>query len=192
MAIASNDINSGLFWRWAIGTLIGWVLGLIVAIGLTYAIIALIDGEETNLVVGLCMGAVIALAQKLAVRDTLALGARWIWGGAVGLGLAFIAATILAMTVPAVAWASDTWLVLVSVVGALLSGLLQAPALREHTARARMWALASVVSWGAAWGVTAVIPEAGLLLGGLVLGLVGGGMLMWILRPQSVTLGSAS
>ncbi len=184
MGIASSDVDAGLFWRWAIATLAGWVLGLIVAIVLSYAIMALVGGEESNLIVGLCMGAVLGLVQMLAVRNTLPLGWRWVWGGAVGMGFAFIAATLLAMTMPVLADASDVWLVLVAVIGAAISGLLQAPALREHTPKARMWTLASIVSWAAAWGITAVFPELGLLLGGAILGLVSGGVLLWILKPS--------
>jgi len=184
MGIAPNDVDAGLFWRWTIATLAGWVLGLIVAIGLSYAIIAVTGGEESNLIVGLCMGAVLGLVQMLAVRSTLPLGWRWVWGGAVGMGIAFIAATLLAMTMPALADASDAWLVLVAVIGAAISGALQAPALREHTPKAGMWVLASIVSWAVAWGITAVLPELGLLLGGALLGLVGGGLLLWILRSS--------
>jgi len=184
MGIAPNDINAGLFWRWAILTLVGWVLGLIVAIGFSYALMALVDGEETNLIVGLCMGAVLGLVQMFGARTVLPLGWRWVWGGAVGLGLAFIAVTVLATMMPALAAASDAWLVLVVIIGAAISGFLQVPALRHHTSKAGMWTLASVVSWGVAWGITAVVPELGLFLGGILLGFVSAGWLIWILKPS--------
>ena len=173
-----------LLGRWFIATFLGWIIGIILAIVLSYAIVNLFYPEETNLIVGLVLGAVVGGAQVIAVRRALELTRRWISGAALGMGIPFIIAVVIGR-----AWfggreASEMWLVPVGIVGGALAGLIQAPVLRRHTGRARWWILASVVSWGAAWLVSTAWGALGLLTGGLVLGAVSGALLVWLLRSS--------
>lgn len=185
MGLQVRDGSWGLLGRWFLGTLIGWFVGVLLAIGLSYAVVGLFFAEETNLIVGLVLGAAVGLAQLVAVRGVLPLTSRWVWGAAAGLGIPFVVGVVAAAIWSNVAEASDTWLVLVALAGGALAGLLQAPALRRHTSRAHWWIPASLVSWGVAWLASVAWAEAGLLLGGVVLGAVSGSLLIWVLRSAT-------
>ncbi len=180
-----RDGRWGLFGRWFLGTLIGWFVGALLAIGLSYAVVGLFFAEETNLIVGLVLGAVVGLAQLVAVRGVLPLTSRWVWGAATGLGIPFVVGVVVSGVWFNATETSDTWLVLVALAGGALAGLLQAPVLRRRTSRALWWISASSVSWAVAWLASVAWAEAGLLLGGVVLGAVSGSLLIWLLRPAA-------
>jgi hypothetical protein len=182
-----RDASWGLLGRWFLGTLIGWFVGILLAIGLSYAVVGLFYAEETNLIVGLVLGAAVGLAQLVAVRGVLPLTSRWVWGAAAGLGVPFIVGVVVSEVWFNVTEASDTWLVLVALAGGALAGLLQAPVLRRSTyqARALWWIPASSVSWGVAWLASVAWAEAGIVLGGVVLGAVSGSLLIWMLRSAA-------
>jgi len=182
-----RDGRWGLFGRWFLGTLIGWLVGALIAIGLSYAVVGLFFADETNLIVGLVMGAIVGLAQLIAVRGALPLTGRWVWGAAAGLGIPFVVGVVVSAVWFNVTEASNTWLVLVGLAGGGLAGLLQAPVLRRRTAHALWWIPASSVSWGVAWLASVAWAEAGLLLGGAVLGAVSGSLLIWMLRPAAAS-----
>lgn len=177
----------GLFGRWFLGTLIGWFVGILLAIGLSYAVVGLFYAEETNLIVGLVLGTVVGLAQLVAVRGALPLTSRWVWGAAAGLGIPFVVGVVVSGVWFNVTETSDTWLVLVALAGGALAGLLQVPVLRRSTSRARAlwWIPASLVSWGVAWLASVAWAEAGIVLGGAILGAVSGSLLIWVLRSAT-------
>ena len=182
MDVQVQDAGWSFWGRWLLATLIGWIVGLVVAIVLSYAIVNLFYPEESNLIVGLVLGAGVGLAQMIAVRRVLPLTQRWVWGAAVGLGIPFIVAVVVDEAWFGAAEASDMWLVLVAVAGGAIAGLIQARTLRPHTPRAQWWILVSVLSWGLAWLTSVVLGEVGILVGGVVLGVVSGALLIWMLR----------
>ena len=52
------------FWgRWLVATTVAWVVGFIAAIALSYLVVNAFYPEESNLIVGLCMGAALAIGQ---------------------------------------------------------------------------------------------------------------------------------
>jgi len=178
------------FWgRWLLATFLGWVGGIILAIVLSYLIVNIFYPKETNLIVGLVLGAVVGFAQMIAARRIVALTFRWVWGAAVGMGIPLLVAVIIDEIWFSASEASDMMLVLVAVLGGAVAGFLQAPALRRHTPMAQWWVLASVVSWGLAWLISAVIGEAGFMLGGLVFGALSGAFLVWIVNSSSADKG---
>ena len=63
-------------------------------------------------------------------------------------------------------------------IGSVIGGLLQARVLPSHASRASWWVVATVVSWGLAWSLG--------LAGGIALGAVGGGVLIWLLGAPIV------
>lgn len=107
------------------------------------------------------------------------------WSDAVGFGIPFVVAVIIDEMWFSAAEASEGWLLLVAVVGGAIAGLLQARALRPHTPKAKWWIFASLVSWSLAWLTSVVLGEIGFLVGGLVLGAVSGGLLIWLLRSST-------
>ena len=182
MVTKVKDSSFGILGRWFIATLIGWVVGIIAAIVLSYAIVGLFFSESSNLIVGLVLGAVVALAQMISVRRILPLTWRWVWGAAVGMGIPFIAAVVIDEIWFDAAEGSDMGLVLVGAVGGALAGLIQARVLKPHTNQAQWWILASLVSWGLAELTSVAFGEVGILVGGIVLGGVSGVLLIWMLR----------
>jgi uncharacterized membrane protein len=170
---------------WVVATFIGWVVGVVIAIVFSYLIVNLFYPKETNLILGLVLGAVVGLTQMLAVRRLVFLTYRWVWGAAVGMGIPFIVAVVIDEIWFSTSEASDLWLVLVAVVGGAFAGVLQAPTLRPHTPSARWWSLASIAAWGLAWLTSAILGEGGFLLGGVILGAVSGSLLIWILKYSS-------
>jgi len=180
----------GLWIRWSIATCVGWIVGVVVAIALSYAIMALLGGvEETNIFVGVFMGACMGLAQLLGVRGVLRLGARWVWGSTAGMGLAFVAAILLGQYVFRFEGPVDNLLIPVAIVGGLLTGLFQRTSLRPYTARYNLWPLLSALSWGVAWVAANVIGMAGVLFAGVIFGVLSGALIVWLLEPQAARAG---
>lgn len=96
---------------------------------------------------------------------------------------------------------TEEWLAVpIAAVGGLLAGLWRRTKLRARTTGANWWILASAVGWGfsAALTFALVMPGphvanlAALALGGLMLGAVTGGTLVWVLAPVEAGVESSS
>jgi hypothetical protein len=175
----------GLWTRWAVASFIGWIVGVVAAIGLTYAIMALIGlTEETNIFVGVFMGACMGLAQIMGARGRMRLGARWVWGATAGMGLAFVVAILLGQYVLRVQGPIDLWLIPIAVVGGLLAGFFQKASLKPYTRRYNLWPLLGAISWGVAWVAANFTGDAGGLIAGVVFGVVTGAAIVWLVRDE--------
>ena len=150
--------------RWAIATVIGWVVGVIGTIILSHAVVNLVYPKETNLILGLCLGTAVALSQRVAARPYFTLSHSWVWGAAVGIGIPFVVFVLLHELRPDMGW--HWWFLLIFAAGGAICGALQARALRPHTSRAYWWVLASAISW----------------CGGPVLTAASCGVFVWLLK----------
>ncbi len=182
------------FTRWVRGTFAGWLLGFV------FIILAAIAGDligmgqgESQFIVGIGMGAGVGYAQGRVARQWF--GATWRWTSAsvIGMGVPFVASDLASAV-----WSEFSFsLPLVVVIGGLLVGLLQRRILCSHSDRANWWVPACVAGWTLAAGtaaVSGVLPSGPsdpwlvilnvgvILLGGVVLGVVTGGALVWMLR----------
>lgn len=180
MSMPTSDVGWGFWIRWVVATIIGWLVGTFAAIILSYLVVNLVYPKETNLIVGLCVGAAVGLSQKIAVRRWITLAYSWVWGAMVGIGIPFVVIVLLDELRPG---AGEGWWPLLLIAGGALSGLLQVPALRPHTSRVYWWVLASTVSWSLAWFISRVAGITGFLAGGAVLGAVSCGLLLWLRNP---------
>ena len=180
MSTQTSDVGLGFWIRWVVATIIGWVVGMFAAIVLSYLVVNLVYPKETNLIVGLCLGAAVGLSQKIAVRRRITLAHSWVWGAMVGIGMPFVVVVFLDELRPG---AGESWWLLLLIAGGAICGLLQVPALRPHTSRVYWWVLASTVFWGLAWFISRVAGAAGFLGGGAVLGAVSCGVLLWLRKP---------
>lgn len=173
------------FWGlWLLATVIGWVVGIIVAIILSYTIVNLFHPEETNLIVGLCVGAGVGSAQVIAVRRVLSLTWGWVLGAIVGMGVPYTVAVLLTEDWLGAIQVSEIWLIPIVVVAGVLAGVIQVTALTRHTLRARWWIWASVVAWGVTWFISFTLRKPGLLVGVLVHGALSGLFLIWLVRTS--------
>ena len=190
MDSSGQNIGWRLWARWLLATLIGYVVGAGFAIVLTGTIggiaslLGLFHPRETDLIVGLCVGAAIGLAQVIAVRWVLALNLGWVWGGLVGFGLPFTLDVLLdegwlgAIEVPL------AWLITVGIIAGALAGIIQTAALRRHTPRAGWWTWMSAASFGIASLCFFSLDDAGLglIAGMLVVGVLSGAFLVWLVK----------
>ncbi|TFG51520.1 MAG: hypothetical protein E4H37_07760, partial [Gemmatimonadales bacterium] len=106
MSTQTSDVGWGFWIRWVVATTIGWVVGTFAAIILSYLVVNLVYPKETNLIVGLCLGAAVSLSQKMGVRRWLTLAHSWVWGAMVGIGIPFVVVVLLDELRPG---ASESW-----------------------------------------------------------------------------------
>ena len=175
--MSSRESNPGWnFWgRWLVASTGGWVVGLLAAIVLSDLVVNLVYPKETNLMVGLCTGAAVGSFQILVVRRWITLSRGWAWAAMVGMAIPYVAVVLVDEFGLGMGDFPAGWLFgFTAVAGSVIGGLLQARVLRRHTSRASWWVVATVVSWGLAWSLG--------LLGGIALGAVGGGVLIWLLK----------
>jgi len=163
--------------EWIGATVIGWFIGIVSAIILSYLVINPIYPKETNLIVGLCIGAAVGLSQKIAARQWFTLSKSWIWGAAIGIGFPFMMSVIVAEVRHGVV---ESWEIPLIVAGSTLCGFLQLPALRSLTPRAYWWILASGISWSFTFLIIRVGGLVGFLGGGLILGILSCVFIFWL------------
>ena len=187
-----NRTGRRFFFRWVRLTFAGYLLGFVLTM------LGLIAGEviglpEFQIVVGAAMGAGVGFTQNRLARNWLAAGRLWAWASVLGLGASFLIFDLAALV-----WGNlpnRESLQLDIALGGLLVGLLQWRVLARHMERAGWWVLASVVGWTLAGRVSnvtfsgdwdALLNLGMILLGGVVLGVVTGGVLVWMVgRSQT-------
>ncbi|MCK4775231.1 MAG: hypothetical protein KAT30_10615 [Candidatus Krumholzibacteria bacterium] len=176
------------FTRWVLATFAGYCLGFVLTI---LGAIAgdLIGMPESQFIVGIGMGAGVGFAQGRAARKWLGATIHWVWTTVIGMGVAFVVFDLVAAV-----WSefSDVLSLQLDVIfGGLLVGLLQRRILRSHSDKANWWVPACVAAWSLAAWTASVTPAGGqnaflnlgmILFGGVVLGVVTGGALVWIRR----------
>jgi hypothetical protein len=183
-----------LFSGWLRGTFYGWVLGFLLVL-----LLALGGGAagmgESQFVVGVGMGAGVGFVQGRVSRSWLATPWRWAGASLVGMGSPFVASDLLGL-----ANIEIPFFVPVCVAaGGLLTGWLQGGLLRHLSGRFRWWLVASAAGWVLAAAPAAIAPTARggpwaalislarILSGGVILGAVTGGALVWIRRSPRMT-----
>ena len=180
--------DRALFARWVRGTFLGYLLGFVVIIlgGIVGDLIGL---PGSNFIVGIGMGVGVGYAQGRVLKQWLGTIRHWMWATVLGLGGLFVVEDLVA-----VVWSEfdDLHSLQLDVaIAGLLVGLLQRRILCSHSDRANWWVPASVAAWVLAAWTASVTPAGGqnallnlgmILMGGVVLGVVTGGALVWMLR----------
>lgn len=148
---------------------IAWPVGIIVAIVLSYGVVNLFYSKETNLIVGLCLGAVVAYSQWLIIKRYFKIGAWWIFAAAIGIGLPFVIEVILSELSESEISITEIEIIdqaILLFVGGLVTGLLQYNIFKSLTPKFRWWIIISPLAWGIGW--------FGLILGGIIFGAITG------------------
>ena len=188
----SLQADRQLFTAWLLASFAGWLLGL--GLVLAGALLGdLLGSGGARFILGVGMGTGVGYMQGRIVKQLYDEAGPWLWASFVGIGAPFFITDLLAA-----AWTSLPYALPLSVAtGGLLTGYLQRRILAPHTPAANWWVAASFAGWSLAAGMaavsgmlTGVLPGAWgtifnlglILLGGVVLGAVTGGALVWILR----------
>lgn len=193
------------FSRWVLATFGGWLLGVVVIVLLAAITEAVGLGNQSP--VGIGMGLTVGYAQWRVARKWFGATSQWMWASASGMGTAFVlwdltgarwsgAPFFLHLTVRQSELFRNIILV---ALGSLLVGLWQRRTLRSRSVRADWWIATSIAGWMSAAGLTALMVSAGhprsslqlwlnfggIALGGVLLGVITGGGLVWLLRPST-------
>jgi len=189
MTITPRSEATWRFWAgWGLA-FVGFPLGGLAATALVGGVTTPVEG----VIGGAATGAVIGLAQWLALRRRLALTPWWIAATAVGMGVGLALGIAL--------FGTDTagiTLPLRGLVTGASIGIAQFALLRGNTARAFVWPIVVACSWAIGWLVTravgvdlalqwSVFGAAGALTFQLLTGLA----LAWLL-PQATQAGDRS
>ena len=189
MTITPRSEAAWRFWAgWGLA-FIGFPLGGLAATALVGGVITTVEG----VIGGAATGAVIGLAQWLALRRRLALTPWWIAATAVGmgvglaLGIALLGTDTAGITLP-----------LRGLVTGASIGIAQFALLRGNTARAFVWPFVVACSWAIGWLVTRAVgvdlaPQWSVFgaAGALTFQLLTGLALAWLL-PQATQAGDRS
>jgi hypothetical protein len=139
-------LSARRLWAWPVAILIGFPIGGLLA----DLVVNGVDSVGAALVGGLIAGAVIGLAQWLALRPRVS----WHWIPATSIGLAVGLAAGAAL----VDYGIDRGdLLLMGAVSGLGVGALQALVLARHAAGAVWWAVANPPAWALGWLVTSYV-----------------------------------
>jgi len=165
--------------RWVYLTFLGWALGFLLML-LLIGVFGMIGLGETQVPIGLGMGAGVGLLQGRLIRERLGTGRSWLYACAAGLTAPFLVrdlAKLADIDLPYTLAGSV-------IVGGFMVGLLQWRVLRPLVSGAGIWIPASIVGWTLAASTVVlndrVIPKTPGLVGALIyvgVILVGGVML---------------
>lgn len=177
-----NNIGWRFWGTWVLATTIGWPIGIITAFIVAH-IVNIVYPKETNLVVGLCLGAVVGYAQRRFARNPMTASGRWVLSTSIGMGIPYVAVVIadeFRSGLPGLISGVQADMAQIAAVGGLITGLLQLRSVRRQYRKAGLWILASIVGWGLGWLAMDLVSTVGLYMGGAILGVVTGGAIVWL------------
>jgi len=186
MSTENEQPERSLFRSWVRVTMWGWLIGLVLVVGM--AIVWDVFGGGAQFMVGVGMGAGVGYMQARVAKAWTGGIRPWLWTSVIGMGAPFIVSDIGSAAGVAALYSLPVCVL----VGGLLTGALQRRLLRPRFERTSWWIPACVVGWGlpaaaAASGFSDLLPPAFRLLstiviffGGLVLGAVTGKTLQWM------------
>jgi len=177
----SKQLGKYFLLNWTLANAIGWLVGFISAIILSYLVVNIFYQKETNLVLGLCIGVIVGYAQWFVLKRKFKISYLWILVSTICMGIPFIVEVIMDESGYKITYFQGNYeflgrLIFGLVVG-LLIGLLQMQYLKPYFKRAACWIVASSVGWGICWLASSIpMPLAilGIILGGVLLGLITG------------------
>jgi hypothetical protein len=186
-------IKSGFFWKWILTIFLAFPAGLILAFPVSY-IINIFYPKETNLVVGLCLGAVVGYLQWLVLKKSFKISSFWGLACSIGIGIPFILAVVFdetGISLPEITnYEPLSWL-FAGIIGGLITGLLQWPLFKPFFAKAGLWIAVSSIAWGLglfAIQITGTFWLAGLCAGALILGVTTGAALLLMNKYKKKTI----
>ncbi len=181
MKRAPNADAPNMFARWVRATSWGWLLGLVLMLGLV-GVWDLVGGNA-QFMIGVGMGLGVGFAQARALGDSIQTSRSWILATVGGIAAPFLLNDLGSAVGAALPYSLPVYVV----VGGLLAGWLQGRVLQRRCSSARGWVAASTLGWGVPAGAIALsdaLPTPGtgslvfllvaFLFGGVLLGMITG------------------
>ena len=183
----NKQLEKKFLLNWIIANGIGWLVGSIGAIILSYLVLNIFYHKESNLIVGLCIGASVGYAQWFVLKRKFKISSLWGLVSTVCIGIPLIAEVIMnenGYNIPNFHGNYEFLgrLIFGLTVG-LVIGLLQMQFLKPYFKKAAWWIAASSFGWGICFLASSVpMPLAllGILAGGVLLGLITGYTIIWM------------
>jgi len=188
MITESKQLGNKFLRKWILANSIGWLVGFIGAFPLSYGVVNKFYHEETNLILGLCIGAGVGYAQWFVLKRKFKISSSWGHICAICMGIPFIIEVILNESGYKIDYFQGNYeflggLIFGIVVGSVI-GILQMRFLKPYFKKAPWWIVASSVGWGICWFASSFeFPLfLSILLGGVLLGLITGYSIIWMSR----------
>jgi hypothetical protein len=193
MQAKRSRVGWGFWLQYTLASTLGMFVGFFLGF-LLMAIIPDILGKWLAFsVFGIVLGVAVGILQWIVLRRRVSGAGWWVFASAVGgLGI-FQAGVFFGFSTSYASFgALFGWIGIVAL-GGVVTGALQWLVLRGQVSRAGWWVLASTVGWvlsvmgvrALPWGTDDSDALWGMVVTGLVLGVVTGGVLVWLLRQPA-------
>ena len=180
-----KQVEKRFLGQWVLATSIGWPVGIFLAFLLSYGVVNLFYPKETNLILGLCLGAGVGYSQWHIINKYFKISAWWIWASAIGIGLPFVVEVLLD-ELGGVEYGLVNDILgqfITGVIGGLLIGLLQINVVKSLSKKGIWWIFISPLAWGISWLSTEIAEVVGIfIIGGVVHGAITGIAFLWLLK----------
>ena len=131
---------------------IGWLVGSVGAFVLSAFVVNIFYEKETNLIVGLCIGASIGYAQWLVLKSHFKISSLWGLVCTLCLGIPFIVVVLLNESgINAPSFPGEHIIFSRTIIGLIVGsviGILQMKFLKPYFKKAFRWVLVSSIGWG--------------------------------------------
>lgn len=192
MKTKNKKLEKKFLKQWILANGIGWLAGFLVAFILSYLVVSIFYDNETNLIVGLCVGASIGYAQWFVLKKRFKISRTWVLICTLCLGIPVIVGVKMnekgyAFTLFEGDYELLGRLLFGLFIGSVI-GLLQMQLIKPYFKKASRWILGSSIGWGiCSLALSVPMPLATLtfLAGGVLLGIVTGYSIMWMDRSSS-------
>lgn len=188
----SSKLERKFIGNWILANGIGWLVGAIGAFVLSAFVVNIFYDKETNLIVGLCIGASMGYAQWLVLKRSFKISSLWGLVFTICLGIPFIVSEIFSESgINAPSFPGDHIILSRPIIGLIAGsviGILQIKFLKPYFKSASRWVLVSSIGWGICGLVlSAPMPMAtfAMLFTGVLMGVVTGFGIIWMNRSES-------
>lgn len=192
MKNVNNKLEKKFLQHWILANGIGWLVGFIGAFILSYLVVNIFYDKETNLIVGLCVGASIGYAQWFVLKRSFKINSMWGLICTLAIGIPSMVGVIMNENGYIIPYFDGNNEILgrfmLGVILGTIIGLLQMQLLKPYFKNASRWVLASSIGWGiCSLSLSVPMPLATLivLIGGVLLGFVTGYGIIWMNRAES-------
>jgi hypothetical protein len=173
----------GFFVKWFWINLIAFVVGIIIAFILLYAVIYKFYPKETALVIvlGFGPGAVVGYAQWLMLKEKIPISSFWGLLCAIGIGVPVMVAVILDAAGIKQANSPGS-AIFYALIGGIINGSLQMLLLRHYSTKAGLWIPISALGWGLYIYSVIMDWDVGTGIGAILLCTLTGVGILWLIR----------